>query len=94
MRGKPILALKSQVEEHIERFYQAEDNIYNRIKTIKRDTDISITEHPDFKKQLVNVESYKKDTSPMVKLLNFRLSDAIKDKAADINIERKKIPLP
>ena len=84
---KAVLAKKSQIDEFTEKLFHSDDNIYNLIKNIKIDSDIKIAEHNNYKEEVINVELLKGETSPIVKLVNFILSDAIKAKASDIHIE-------
>jgi len=90
MEIRPILAKKSQIDRYTEKYYHSDDNMYSLLKNIKIDSNVEIADHVEFRDQIVSIELLKGDTSPIVKLLNFILSDSIKARASDIHIEPQK----
>ncbi|MFH1878570.1 MAG: ATPase, T2SS/T4P/T4SS family [Candidatus Omnitrophota bacterium] len=87
---RPVLIKKSQIDEISEKYYHSDDNLYSLLKNISEDTSIEIPDHLSSGAQIVNIEQLNGDTSTVVKLLNFILSDAIKERASDIHLEPQK----
>jgi type IV pilus assembly protein PilB len=90
IRVKPVLAKKSQIQRYTESTYHSDENLYGLLKNMSPDTEVDITADLETKGRVLDVGILKDDSSPVVKLLNFILSDAIRSRASDIHIEPQK----
>ena len=91
MQIKLLLGSKSEIIQSIEKYYRPS---YDGIKELLEDAQeitveklMSDKEKDDIGKDTFDVEALKSDNSPVVKLTNFILSEAVKSRATDIHIE-------
>lgn len=84
---KRILSPKSQINDRIEKLYQSDDTMYDLLKNIVDDTKIELVRESAAAGRAVNIDELIDDRSPVVKLINLILGDAIKSRASDIHIE-------
>jgi len=75
---RPLLARKSEIAEHIEKYYQLSDALYDLLKNAVAAN--KGLEGPD-------VSLASGGSSPAVKLVNLLLADAIRSRASDLHIE-------
>ncbi len=87
---KPLLVRKSEIASYIERYYLLDDSIYDLMKNVTDQAKIEIikdNEIIDAKKMHSLSAAGLEDHSPVVKLGNAILYDAIRARASDIHIE-------
>ena len=86
MRITPILSMKSDISNSIEKYYQSDDSIYDLLKNFPEDAKIeTISTDKKFGKD--TLEMFKDEQSPVPRLINIIINDAIKARASDIHIE-------
>ncbi len=84
---RPVLSMESDISKCIEEYYMVDDAIYDLMKNIVDDTKVALVKEGKSDKELFDVESLKGESSPVVRLVNLVLGDAVKAKASDIHIE-------
>lgn len=87
MKIKPILSTKSDIANSIEKYYQLDDTLYDLLKNIVDDIKIELVKEAKAGQEVFEAETLKGNRSPVVKLANLILSDAIRSRASDIHIE-------
>jgi len=83
----PVLAKKSDIAKCIEKYYLVDDSIYDLMKNIVDDTKVELIKEGKEDQSFLDADVLKGDRSPVVKLANLILSDAVKSRASDIHIE-------
>lgn len=83
---KPVLSSRESIAKYIEKYYLTDDLIYDLVKNID-DAKVGIIESSSSSKESLNIESLKLERSPVVKIVNLILAEAIKLRASDIHIE-------
>ncbi|MCK9594484.1 MAG: Flp pilus assembly complex ATPase component TadA [Candidatus Omnitrophica bacterium] len=86
MSVKPLLAAKSEINNHIKKYYQAEDNIYDILKNVMGADKVEIVTE-DASEFFLDERAQRSEDVPAVKICNLILSDAVKQRASDIHIE-------
>ncbi len=84
MNVQAVLAKKSMINEAIEKYYQLSDNLYDLLKNISDNSKIQILHTRDL--ETIGPD-FAKDVSPVIRLVNLILADAIKSRASDVHIE-------
>jgi type IV pilus assembly protein PilB len=87
MKIKPILSTKSDIANFIERYYQLDDTLYDLLKNIVDDTKIELVKEAKAGQEVFEDETLKGNQSPVVRLTNLILGDAVKERSSDIHIE-------
>lgn len=88
MEVKPIFSPKSEISNAIEKYYHSDESIYDLFKNVAQDVSISLIK--DSKRLEVSVDVLDQTDTPVVKLLNLVLNDAVKTRSSDIHIEPQK----
>ncbi len=84
---KPVLAAKSDISGCIEKYYLLDDSIYDLVKNIVSDKeDITVKKESPSKKPY-ELKKLHIESSPVIRIVNLVLSEAVKSKASDIHIE-------
>ncbi|MDP8264222.1 MAG: type II/IV secretion system protein [Candidatus Aceula lacicola] len=86
MGTKPILAKKSDITKHIEKYYLLDDVTYDLIKNMTEDIKIEVVQQEKENESFAD-EYFSGEESPIVRLCNLIVSDAVKARASDIHIE-------
>lgn len=84
---KPVLARKSDIADCIEKHYLLDDSIYDLMKNIVDDAKVELIKEGKENQGFLDVDALKGDKSPVVRLVNLILSDAVKARSSDIHIE-------
>jgi len=88
MQIKPVLSSKSQTAKCIEKCYQSNERLYDILKNVSAELKkIKIVKEDKGDKEVFSVEIFKGDRSPVVRLVNLILNDAVKSRTSDIHIE-------
>ncbi|MFH1379195.1 MAG: ATPase, T2SS/T4P/T4SS family [bacterium] len=85
----PLLCSKSQITEHIDRYYQSDDMLYDLLKNVVEDRNVKILKDIKSVGSRFEVKIASDQYGPVAKLINFILSDAVKNHVSDIHIEPK-----
>ena len=86
MGTKPILAKKSDITKHIEKYYLLDDVTYDLIKNMTEDVKVELVQK-ETEKEMFEDEYFSGKESPIVRLCNLIVADAVKARASDIHIE-------
>ncbi len=84
---KPVLAKKSDIAECIEKHYLLDDSIYDLMKNMVGEVKVELIKEGKENQNFLDIDALKGDKSPVVRLVNLILSDAVKARASDIHIE-------
>ncbi len=84
---KPVLALQSDISKYTEKYYQADESIYSLVKNIVEDKDKVEVKKESPVKPAHDPGDFRIDSSPVVRIVNLILSEAVKSRASDIHIE-------
>ncbi len=96
---KPVLAPRSEINTHIEEYYQSNDKLFDAMNDVvdesaEEEAEAAVQEedpsgiHIEMSGgQTVDIAETEENSSPTVKLINLILSDAIKVRASDIHLE-------
>ena len=87
MKIQPVLCKKSDIAKCIEKYYLVDDAIYDLVKNIVIDTKVVLLEEGNKGKDSLDAENLKGEASPVVRIVNLMLSEAVKSRASDIHIE-------
>lgn len=87
MKIKPILSTKSDIANFIEKYYQLDDTLYDLLKNIVDDTKIELVREAKAEQEVFEAETLKGNRSPVVRLANLILGDAVRGRSSDIHIE-------
>ncbi len=87
MDVKPVLATRGDISGHIEKHYQLDDMLYDILKNLEQDSSLRAVSGGKSDSRVADVEKLGSDNSPIVSLVNFILSDAVRTRASDIHIE-------
>jgi type IV pilus assembly protein PilB len=87
LKIKPILSKKSDIANCIEKYYHLDDALYDILKNIVDDTKIELVREVKAGQEVFEDELLDDNRSPVVRLANLILGDAIKARASDIHIE-------
>ena len=82
------IAPEKEIKETIEKYYTAKGSMEDVLKDIDKveDTDLEVVEEKDAGVDIVALEKQGGE-APVVKLVNFILGDAVRQRASDIHIE-------
>lgn len=83
---KPVLCKKSDILKCIDKYYQLDDSLYDILSNIII-TKVHGDEHSVLGEEIFDLKDNKHKSSAAVRLINFILKDAVKNKASDIHIE-------
>lgn len=87
MKVKPVLSTKSDISRYIEKYYHADESIYNLMKNIVDDTKVSLVEAGKSNQDWSGLESLKGQVSPVIRMVDLIIIEAVKSRASDIHIE-------
>jgi len=87
LRVHPILCSKGEIASAIEKQYQTDDTLYDILKNVSDETPFEIIKDSGAERLTVNDKFITDDASPVVRLYNLILKDALKARASDIHIE-------
>jgi type IV pilus assembly protein PilB len=87
LKAKPILCSKSDIDRAINKYYKTDDSIYDILKNVPEALPFEIIREKDGSKAAIDDRSMKGETSPIVRLYNLIMKDALKARASDIHIE-------
>ncbi|MDD5194565.1 MAG: type II/IV secretion system protein [Candidatus Omnitrophica bacterium] len=90
MRIKPVLSSKTDVLVNIEKYYNSDEIIYDLLKNMVEETTVETIREGETGGKPFDTSATSSAGSPVVKLFNRILSDAIKARASDIHIEPQK----
>ncbi len=82
MEIKPVLSARSEISKYMEKYYQLDDALYDLLKNIVDDAKVEMA-----KEGKLGIEMLKGERSPVVRLANLILSDAVKARASDVHFE-------
>ncbi|MDD3374146.1 MAG: ATPase, T2SS/T4P/T4SS family [Candidatus Omnitrophica bacterium] len=83
---KPILAKKTDITKHIEKYYLLDDVTYDLIKNMTEDIKVELIQK-ESEKEMFEDEYFSGKESPIVRLCNLIVSDAVKARASDVHVE-------
>ncbi|OQA91090.1 MAG: Type II secretion system protein E [Elusimicrobia bacterium ADurb.Bin231] len=84
---KPVLSSKKDISNYIEEYYKVDDAIYDLLKNIVTDTKIVLVQRDKSGRESYNREELQGERSPIIRLVNLILSEAVKSRASDVHIE-------
>jgi len=84
---KPILCTKSEISLTIEKYYQSDETLYDLLKNIVTDTKLDVVIETKGQRSNLELEALKAGQSPVVRVVNLVLAEAVKARASDIHIE-------
>jgi len=84
---KPILCSKSDIDKAVNKYYQSDDSLYDILKNVTEESSIEILREHDAGQLSITDRYIKDELSPVVRLYNLILKDALKARASDIHIE-------
>lgn len=85
---KPVLARKSTVASYINEYYSSDNNLYDLLKNKVEDTKIEIISGQSQRQDGYDINNIStKKNAPVIRLINFILSNAVKSRASDVHIE-------
>lgn len=87
MRIKPVLASRSDINRAVDKYYQTDESLYDILKHVPGDVDFEVLDRQGVGKVSISDRSLKDETSPVVRLFNLIVKDALKSRASDIHIE-------
>ncbi len=86
MEVKLVLSKKSDISDCIKKYYQLDDSLYDLLKNVADDGKIESLKGGESKGEAISA-GILEEHSPIIKLVNLILSDAVKVRASDIHIE-------
>ncbi|MFH1248500.1 MAG: ATPase, T2SS/T4P/T4SS family [Candidatus Omnitrophota bacterium] len=87
MEIQPVFCNHSEISQYIERYYNLDDALYDILKNAACNSKISIIEESRGALKKASAVELTDESSPLVKLVNVILVDAVNLKASDIHIE-------
>ncbi|MDD5746200.1 MAG: ATPase, T2SS/T4P/T4SS family [Candidatus Omnitrophica bacterium] len=87
MEIQPILSTKSEIAAMIEKYYHADESVYDLLKNITEDVRINVTLRAETEGASGEDSIIRDAASPVARLVNLILADAVKLAASDIHIE-------
>lgn len=88
LKPKPILCSKSDINRAVDKYYQIDDSVYDILKNVPDALPFEIIKGKEGGgKDVIDYMSAKGETSPIVRLYNLIMKDALKARASDIHIE-------
>ncbi|MBD3426519.1 MAG: response regulator [Candidatus Omnitrophica bacterium] len=87
MKISPVLSSKSQIDECIEKQYQSDESVYDILKNVVVDSKVEIVDKEGGETDAVDMGELKVENSPVVRLVDLILTDALNNRASDIHIE-------
>jgi type IV pilus assembly protein PilB len=87
MEIQPVLCKKSDISKCIEEYYLVDDNIYDLVKNIVVDTKVVLLQEGNAGKDSLDADNLNGELSPVVRIVDLMLSEAVKARASDIHIE-------
>ena len=84
----PVLASKSQINDLIDRYYQADESVYNLLKNAVEDAQVEVLDKLTVSEDALDVDQFvvSSDQAPVIRAVNLILGDAVKSRATDIHI--------
>lgn len=86
MQIRPILCSKSDIDKAINKHYHTDDTLYDILKNVSDEIPFDILKDQGGR-LVIDDKFVKADSSPVVRLYNLILKDALKARASDIHIE-------
>ena len=83
---RPVLSSRSDIEECMENQYQSDESIYDLLKNVVVDCKVEVIKEGD-KEGPVDLGELKVENSPVVRLVDLVLNDAVNNRASDIHVE-------
>jgi len=83
---KPILCANNDIKKAINKYYQTDDSLYDILRNVSEDLPFEVL-HDQGGKLVIDEKYEKNDPSPIVRLYNLILKDALRSRASDIHIE-------
>ncbi len=83
----PVFATKSQIAKYIETFYKIDDTLYDIFKNITDEAKIELLKDENAGNVSFDEPLNSSEGSPVVRLVNFIIGQAVKNRASDIHIE-------
>jgi type IV pilus assembly protein PilB len=87
LKVKPTLCTKSDINKAINKYYQTDDSIYDILKNVPAVAPFEIIREEENGEVAIDQTSVKDEESPIVRLYNLIMRDALKARASDIHIE-------
>ncbi|MCK5306567.1 MAG: Flp pilus assembly complex ATPase component TadA [Candidatus Omnitrophica bacterium] len=85
---KAILCAKAEISEYIKKYYKSDDAVYDLLKNMVKEADVKLVDDEGSSdEKIINIDIVKGADTPVVRLANLILSDAIKSRATDVHIE-------
>ncbi len=84
---EPVLASRKNIAKYIEKYYLTDDNVYDLVKNINDDVKVTPTASFQASSENLDTEALKLERSPVIKIVNLTLAEAVKSRASDIHIE-------
>ncbi|MFH1288005.1 MAG: ATPase, T2SS/T4P/T4SS family, partial [bacterium] len=87
LKISPILSTNNKISANIEKYYHSDELLYNLLKNVVDENKGGILKKGRSWEDRFEVETTQIEMGPLVKLINFIMSDAVKSRASDIHIE-------
>lgn len=84
LKIKPVLSTKSNIKEYIEKYYHLNDALYDLLKNITNNPTVELAESG---RKGYDIDGAVGEHSPIIRLINIMLSDALRMRASDVHIE-------
>lgn len=84
---KTVLSAKSAIDRCMEKYYQSDDMVYDLLKNMVSEGQVEVIPEKAQGKEEAYLGDIGVDSSPVVRLMNLLLSDALKSRSSDIHIE-------
>ncbi|MBU2221928.1 MAG: Flp pilus assembly complex ATPase component TadA, partial [Candidatus Omnitrophica bacterium] len=87
MQIRPVLSSKSDISRFIEKYYKLDDALYDLLKNVITDAQVSIVGGEKIVKADFNLGEITDEHAPIACLVNIIFTDAVNARASDIHIE-------
>ncbi|MDP8299624.1 MAG: ATPase, T2SS/T4P/T4SS family [Candidatus Tantalella remota] len=87
MPVESVLSTRGEISKAIEESYQSDETLYDLLKNIVDDTKVEVISEKVQGDTHADMGDLRVDNSPVVRLVNLILGDALKARASDIHIE-------
>ena len=87
MPVRPVLGTRKEITRAIEEGYQSDESLYDLLKNIVTDTKVKVIKEERPGKETLKLDKSRVADSPVVKLVDLILSDALRNRSSDIHIE-------
>ncbi|MFA6280905.1 MAG: type II/IV secretion system protein [Candidatus Omnitrophota bacterium] len=84
---KPILCSKSDIGKAVNKYYQTDDSLYDILKNVSGEIPFEIINDQETGRLAISDRFIKDEISPVIRLYNLILKDALKSRVTDIHIE-------